>query len=238
LWLFGSGGGGAQGERLEVGVIRAVFFDAGGTLLTPAEPVGRIYARLAQSRGWSAREEEMEKGFRAAWKKRRVEGLGSDGTLGREGWKRIVKESAMGLGMPADFAFEDYFSEVYDYFARPEAWQDFPEVDEVIRSVREKGIRVGMISNWDPRLRRVLGGFSWAEHLDLVVISEELGTEKPDPRIFREAEKRGGFSSGECALIGDDPISDRKGAESAGWQWALVNRPKCGLGEALASLRI
>jgi putative hydrolase of the HAD superfamily len=217
-------------------VIRALFFDAGGTLLTPAEPVGRIYARLAQARGWRAREEEMEKGFRAAWKKRRVEGVGSDGTLGREGWKRIVKESAMGLGMPADFPFEDYFSEVYDYFARPEAWQDFPEVEEVIRSVREKGVRVGMISNWDPRLRRVLGGFSWAGLLDPILISEECGVEKPHVTLFRRAEEEAGLKAEECALVGDDPLSDRAGAEGAGWRCALVERPYRGLWEALGEL--
>ena len=219
-------------------MIRALFFDAGGTLLTPAEPVGRIYARLAHMRGWSAREEEMEKGFRAAWKKRRVEGVGLDGTLGREGWKRIVKESAIGSGMPADFAFEDYFSEVYDYFARPGAWQDFPEVDEVIRSVREKGIRVGIISNWDPRLRRVLGGFSWAELLDPILISEECGVEKPHVTLFRRAEKEVGLNAEECALVGDDPLSDRAGAEEAGWRCALVERPYRGLWVALEELGV
>ena len=219
-------------------MIRAVFFDAGGTLLRTAEPVGLTYARFTEHYGWRADADKMEKGFRTAWNQRRVEGMGSDSVLGRDGWRKIVEFSLCAAEMPQGFPVDNYFHEVYEHFARSDAWRAFPETELVLADLKRRGMKMGLLSNWDARLRKVLQGFAWAEHLDLVVISEELGTEKPDPRIFREAEKRGGFSFRECALIGDDPISDRKGAESAGWQWALVNRPKCGLGEALASLRI
>lgn len=50
-------------------MIRVLFFDAGGTLLNPAEPVGKTYARIAASHGWTSDEEKFEKGFRMAWKK-------------------------------------------------------------------------------------------------------------------------------------------------------------------------
>lgn len=217
-------------------MIRAVFFDAGGTLLRTAEPVGRTYARLAAHYGWHAREELLEQGFRAAWKKRNPEGAGGDGTLGREGWKKILRTSVEAGGLPSGFPFEDYFEEVYVHFARPEAWRDFPETAAVLAGLRARGIRTGLLSNWDPRLRQVLAGFGWAELLDPLVISEELGAEKPGVEIFRKAEQAGGVEARECALVGDDPVSDQGGAESAGWRWALVARPEKGLGEALASL--
>jgi len=86
-------------------VIRAVFFDAGGTLLRPAEPVGRTYARLATHYGWAASEERLDQGFRAAWKQRTAEGAGPDGTLGREGWKKILWASVEAGGLPDDFPF-------------------------------------------------------------------------------------------------------------------------------------
>jgi FMN phosphatase YigB (HAD superfamily) len=47
-----------------------------------------------------------------------------------------------------------------------------------------------------------------------------------------------GIRSHECALIGDDPKSDRAGAEGAGWFCSLVDRPKRGLWEALEDLRV
>ena len=217
-------------------MIRAVFFDAGGTLLRTAEPVGRTYARLASHYGWQAEEESLDHGFRSAWKKRVTEGAGADGTLGREGWKKILRASVEAGGLPKGFPFEDYFEEVYDHFARPDAWRDFPETEGVLMRLQERGIRIGILSNWDPRLRQVLAGFGWAERLDPVLISEEVGSEKPDREIFRKAEQAAGFTAGECALVGDDPISDQRGAEGAGWRWALVSRPETGLGEALVSL--
>lgn len=218
------------------GVIRAVFFDAGGTLLRTAEPVGRTYARLAGHYGWEVAEGPLEQGFRAAWKKRVAAGAGADGTLGREGWKKILRASVEVGGVPDDFPFQDYFEEVYAHFARPDAWRDFPETEEVLTRLQEKGFRTGILSNWDPRLRQVLAGFDWASRLDPVLISEEVGAEKPGTEIFRKAEQAGGLAAGECALVGDDPISDRGGAERAGWRWALVSRPERGLGDALASL--
>jgi len=93
-----------------------------------------------------------------------------------------------------------------------------------------------MISNWDPRLRSVLGGFSWAGLLDPILISEEFGVEKPHVTLFRRAEERAGLKAEECALVGDDPLSDRAGAEGAGWRYALVDRPHRGLWEALGEL--
>ena len=217
-------------------MIRAVFFDAGGTLLRTAEPVGRTYARLAGPYGWQPSEDRLEEGFRAAWKERTQVGAGADGTLGKDGWKKILRASVEAGGLPQAFPFEDYFEEVYAHFARPDAWREFPETEKSLAGLRRKGVRVGILSNWDPRLRQVLAGFAWAGLLDAVVISEEIGAEKPDPRIFRRAEQAGGWGPADCALVGDDPVSDRGGAEAAGWRWALVERPERGLGEALAHL--
>lgn len=219
-------------------MIRVVFFDAGGTLLRPAEPVGRTYARFTETFGWSSDEAKMERGFRSAWDLRRKGGMSSDAVLGREGWKKIVEFSLQTAEVPKGFPLEDYFCEVYEHFARPSAWRAFPETEGVLKDLKKRGLKTGLLSNWDSRLRRVLQGFAWSEQLDFILISEEAGSEKPDPDIFRLAEKKGGFHPGECALIGDDPESDRRGAEQAGWRWSLVNRPECGLEEALAGLSL
>ena len=217
-------------------MIRAVFFDAGGTLLRTAEPVGRTYARLADHYGWRPSEEALESGFRAAWKKRTAEGVGKSGTLGKDGWKKILRASLQAGGPPSGFPFEEYFEEVYAHFARPDAWRDFPETEKALAGLKQRAICIGILSNWDPRLHRVLAGFDWREQLDAVLISEEVGMEKPDPEIFRKAEQAGGWTAQQCALVGDDPVSDQGGAEAAGWRWALVQRPERGLWEALAQL--
>ena len=162
--------------------------------------------------------------------------MGSDKTLGKKGWARIVEESLKQAEMPENFPFEVYFEEVFAYFARPEAWRDFSETGEVIEGIVKKGLRVGVLSNWDPRLRCVLAGFAWAKFLDPILLSEECGVEKPAPAIFQKAQEAVGVGAGECALVGDDPISDLGGAVAAGWRCALVERPQRGLGEALGDL--
>lgn len=217
-------------------MIRAVFFDAGGTLLRTAEPVGFTYAKLAQSYGWKPDAEKMEAGFRAAWKKRTREGAGAAKILEESGWREILRFSAEFAGLPMDFPFEDYFQEVHAVFAQPAMWCDFPEIGQALDRCTAKGVRVGVLSNWDFRLRTVLAGFSWSTRFDPVLISAEVGAEKPDPAIFRYAENSTGTQAGECALVGDDPLSDLAGAKAAGWHCALVDRPKRGLGEALEHL--
>lgn len=219
-------------------MIRAVFFDAGGTLLRTAEPVGVTYARFAGHYGWGAEAEKTEQGFRRAWAERTSGSKRSDTVLGKEGWKKIVEASLQAAGMPDSFPLEDYFHEVYEHFARPDAWRAFPETEGVLLELQKRGLSTGLLSNWDGRLRKVLEGFSWSEHLHPLLISEEVGTEKPEPAIFRVAEERGGWRPEECVLIGDDAISDRGGAEQAGWRWALVDRPNRGLREALAALSL
>ena len=112
-------------------MIRAIFFDAGGTLLHTAEPVGLTYARFAQFFGWRADAEKIEQGFRTAWDRRRKGGMSSDAVLGREGWRKIVDSSLQSAEMPGSFPLEDYFHEVYEHFARPDAWRAFPETEEI-----------------------------------------------------------------------------------------------------------
>jgi putative hydrolase of the HAD superfamily len=61
----------------------------------------------------------------------------------------------------------------------------------------------------------------------LILVSEETGIKKPDPRIFRHAMDRLQLSPGECLYIGDHPVNDMEGAANAGMQtiWVKRNQP-------------
>ena len=197
-------------------VIRALFFDVGGTLLQPAEPIGATYASLAVAYGWKAGSEAVQRGFRAAWKKRREEGVGSDKTLGKKGWARIVEESLKQAEMPEDFPFEVYFEEVFEYFARPEAWRDFSETGASNRRNREKratrggafklgssfascvgGVRVGQVFGPDFAFGRVRGG-------------------EACPCTFSEGPRGGGGERGGVRLSGGRS-DQRSGGSGGGW---------------------
>jgi len=59
-----------------------------------------------------------------------------------------------------------------------------------------------------------------AQSSHAVVISEEVGVLKPDPRLFAEASKRAGVSPHDILYVGDSLSSDVKGGIGAGWQVA------------------
>ena len=51
---------------------------------------------------------------------------------------------------------ETFFHELYERFARPDAWEVFPDVVSVLEELAESGLKLGVISNWDERLRPLL----------------------------------------------------------------------------------
>ena len=54
-------------------------------------------------------------------------------------------------------------------------------------------------------------------HIQRMVISDEIGIQKPDPRIFRYAEEATGATTDSTLMIGDNPDNDIQGALNAGW---------------------
>ena len=61
------------------------------------------------------------------------------------------------------------------------------------------------------------------KYFDLIIISEDVGYNKPDVRIFREAERMGNTQSRACLMIGDNFNTDITGAKNAGWQSVWYN---------------
>jgi len=213
-----------------------IFFDAGGTLIHPVRPVGQLYAEAARSFGIRADADRLQQGFLRTWEnlKPRDPVEGARVTDDRGWWREVVGGSWAGQATPEDF--EAYFDLVYRNFARPDWWLPYPEVESVLGEIQKRGFRCAILSNWDRRLRQILAGFPWGHHFEELVISSEVGAEKPHPTIFREAERRLGITPGQAVLWGDDPDCDGEGARAAGWGFGLVARPERGLANLLEEL--
>lgn len=206
--------------------LQAVTFDAGGTLLYPHPSVGEIYAEAARRHGAEADAAAMENAFRRAWVTcHHDHAVAAAGNVSqREWWRELVYRT---LEM-ADVAMPDretYFHELYDLFARPEVWRLFPDATETLATIRQRGLKVGLLSNWDHRLRPVLEGLGLMPLLDAVIISCEVGVEKPEPGIFHAAWAALGVTRGEEALhVGDSYRDDVLGAQAVGMGAVLVER--------------
>jgi putative hydrolase of the HAD superfamily len=207
--------------------IRAVTFDAAGTLIAVAEPVGATYARLAARHGVHVRADDVERRFRAALAAAPPLAFpGASpvriGTHERAWWYAVVRR-ALGQtasGPPLDAAFDELFA----YYASAVAWRVFAEAPGVLAALRAQGLRLAVVSNFDARLGPLLDALGVAPLLDAVVHSSRAGTAKPDPAIFRAALGQLGVVPGDALHVGDAPIEDVQGARGAGMRAVLVDR--------------
>ena len=220
--------------------IRVIFFDAGGTLIHAARKIGYYYAMVALHYGFKADEDILQEGFKRAWEEMKprdpVQGARVMDDMGW--WREMVVQSWRAVALPVDFPFDDYFAEVYELFARPDIWRVYPDAHQALERLREKGMRCGVLSNWDRRLRPLMEAMELSPYFEHMVISSEVGVEKPHPLIFRKAEELYGIRPDQALLLGDQDLFDGQGARRAGWKVGLVSRPGTDLLDALDSFRI
>jgi REG-2-like HAD superfamily hydrolase len=186
--------------------VKALFVDAAGTLLRPREPVGVTYARAARQRGHDASPFEVEERFRRALKRQDGERQRGDG---RTFWRPVVTE-ATGTDDPI------VFEALYQWYAQPRAWWIDAEALRALGTLARQGVRLGIVSNWDRRLRLLYERFALERMFSVLICSAEVGVEKPDPLIFRIACRAAGVSPREAIHLGDDPEDDVAGARAAG----------------------
>jgi putative hydrolase of the HAD superfamily len=202
--------------------VRAVFFDAVGTLIHPEPAADLVYARVGQARGSRLTSAEISARFRGAFAREeqvdRDHGLRTDERRETERWRRIV---AAVLDDVADIG--GCFEELFEHFARPESWRCEEDAARVLAQLANRGVAVGMASNYDRRLHRVLAGLPELQPLDHVVISAEVGWRKPAAEFFAALGRVTGLPPEQILFVGDDRRNDFDGARSAGLRAVLFD---------------
>ncbi|MFI9151462.1 HAD family hydrolase [Streptomyces sp. NPDC053367] len=97
---------------------------------------------------------------------------------------------------------------LYERHRTPAAWTAYPDAAEVLGGLRERGIKVAVVSNigWD--LRPVFRAHGLDALVDAYVLSYEHGIRKPDPRLFRTACEALGAEPRQVLMVGDDRGAD------------------------------
>ena len=210
--------------------IQAVAFDVGGTLIEPCPSVGHVYAGVATHFGLAGIDPAaLSRGFAAAWKRRVVH------DYSRAAWRSLVNETFAGAG--AARPSEDCFDALYRRFEQAEVWRIFDDVRPVLGELQSLGLKLCVISNWDERLRPLLGELELTRWFDAVVISHEAGHTKPAPEIFLRAAKQLNLEPEYILHVGDSAREDEEGARRAGMQAALLDRrAKDGRGTTISTL--
>ncbi len=120
--------------------------------------------------------------------------------------------------------FDEYFDEVFHAFESAAYWDLYPETLSVLKELKERGMELGIISNFDSRLFTVLRGLGLADFFDTVTISTLAHVAKPSSRIFQLALEKHAVDPDEAIHVGDSVRDDLEGACRAGLHGALVDR--------------
>jgi putative hydrolase of the HAD superfamily len=207
--------------------IRAVFFDAAGTLIKPTRRVGESYAVVAKKYGVDIAPSDITARFRFCFDASPPLAFPGAATtelagLERDWWKNLVARVFEPWGSIK--RFDDCFTELFEYFAGATAWTLYPEVAATLATLKKQGLILDVISNFDSRLHRILAGLGIADRFDQVFVSSAVGHAKPDPRIFQAALQRHGLAPADAAHIGDSETNDIHGASNLGLKAILVDR--------------
>ncbi len=203
-------------------MLKAVFFDAFGTLLNAdglhLRATEEILALMGLE-GLDARE------VHEAWD-RHADSMWGSGSfmplrdLFREALRKALSELGFEPG-PGDLSKAiSILVRVFEEGTRP-----YDGALEVLSFCRELDLKTGLISDADSELlRTILAKFGLSDHLDVVIISDEVGSLKPDEDIFHVALSAAGCEPEEALMVGDS-LRDLAGARKVGMAVALVLRP-------------
>ena len=204
--------------------IKAVTFDVGGTLIEPWPSVGHIYAEVATRHGAkNLSADALNTRFRTAWKAR--PGFAHS----RVAWAELVDEVFTGLisGLPS----RTFFPALYERFAAADAWHTFEDVIPALDTLASRGIKLGVISNWDERLRELLRSLELDRYFEAFAISCEVGFCKPSTNIFAHAATKLCLPAKAILHVGDSFELDVAGARAAGFQALRIDRAQGQSGE-------
>lgn len=211
--------------------IRAVTFDVTGTLIhTPLR--AEIYRAVLDRHGSPVDLEALRWGVAEAWRELDChQGLGRE-RFGpelddaRRYWEGFLRRVCALLDVPAPSRFAA--RELFDAFARPDAWEVYPDARPTLAALRGRGLALGVVSNWDHRLPGLLDALGPEFRFQAVVYSQRAGVEKPEPAIFRRALRELVAAPDEAVHVGDRAKEDVEGARAAGMHALLLDRGGAG----------
>lgn len=210
--------------------IRCIIYDVGGTLLYPAPPVEELCAFAEQAGGFRLPPErlaaaladvrhffrEHDRPLASLW--------ASDHRLDAV-WRVYYATALREAGVEAPWEqLLAVGAQINAWYAHPDRWGVYPEVEATLAEARRRGLRQGVISDWESTLPLLLHGLGLEFHLDFVVASAAVGYAKPSPEIFARAVARAGIPAEQCLYVGDTYLQDVIGARTAGLHAVLVDR--------------
>ncbi|MEV6426921.1 HAD-IA family hydrolase [Nocardia sp. NPDC051463] len=205
--------------------VAAVLFDFSGTLFRleddeswaddllgedgqpfDAHETAEILRRMTAPVGQSVR---FDVEGQIAWEQRDL-----DPMQHRKAYLEVLRQ----FGVPTVRQAERLYGRLVD----PMAWTPYPDTEDVLKMLAAQRIPVGVVSNIAFDVRPTFAARGWDRLVDTFVLSFEVGSVKPDSRIFRAALEELGVPAESALMVGDSAEADG-GATALGCGFARVD---------------
>lgn len=204
----------------------AVFFDAGETLVHPHPTFPDLFAQILVREGHDVDADTIRDKIhvvsdRFSKAARENELWTTTPAKSRRFWHDVYGIFFEHLGIPTPNGLIDV---VYREFTDLANYALFEDVVPVLQRLRTAGLRLGVVSNFEEWLERLLEQLGVREYFDVRVISGVEGLEKPDPAIFQLAMSRADVEPDRSVYVGDNPEFDVEPALGVGMFPVLIDR--------------
>lgn len=213
---------------------KVIFFDAMGTLFDLQSSVGEIYQQHALKYNVAVDAKLLNLAFKESFKSAPpLAFFSTELTTVEEQefawWKSVVQTTFAQAGVLEFSNFADFFTEIYAYFATKEPWYVFSDIVPSLKKWQDRGVELGVISNFDSRLNQVLKVLELEQFFTSITISSTVGSAKPEQDIFKIALNKHGFVAKQAWHIGDSLAEDYQGAKNAQIKPFWLNRNSASL---------
>jgi putative hydrolase of the HAD superfamily len=206
-------------------MIKAIVYDAVGTLIHVQPAVASIYATFGRQFGSRVAADDIHARFLAAFAQQdRLDaeaGWRTSEDRERQRWRDIVAQVLDDIADPVG-CFETLFAA----FGQSALWTCDPDAVEVLTTLGGRGYRQTLASNFDRRLRSVVEPMPIRPFLNQLVISSEIGWRKPAAEFFSHVVELLQLPAEAILFVGDDRTNDFDAARSAGMQSFLLDPKK------------
>lgn len=207
--------------------VEMVFFDAGETLLRPYPSFAQLFASTCAAYGVEVATEDV------ADVRRRLaphlleladeSGVDQPSLMPQRSydfWGYVYRRFLAELGI----VDEGLVQRLFDVFSDSSSYRLYDDALPALGDLHQRGYRLGLISNFEGWLEKLLVELEVGHLFDTTVISAVEGIEKPDPAIYRLAVERAGVAPAACAMVGDSPANDAEPAARVGMRPVLLDR--------------
>lgn len=200
---------------------KAVIFDLYGTL------IDELMHPEANRRTYDRKRDEMadmlgvdRNGFSREWSNASHERM----TGGLPSTSATLRHICEQLGVEPDEGRIEAASEIRLEYSR-RSLVPRPGVVETLATLRDRGYRVGLISNCTEEVSRLWESTLFAPLFDYAILSFDVGLAKPDHRIYKLATEKLRVAANECLYVGDGNDGELSGAERVGMTSVLMRAP-------------